>query len=160
MVFIISLGGILWEANDLIDENRGRSSYSSETAISLRSYDEYGDPYAVSRTPPPPPVRYAKLWSSPISMIGFSFLIAILVGSLFRSLVKGVVSLILLLLFIGFAVGQGGLLQLFDGSFGRDFFNSVGNWIHDKGGAVGQYARSYLPASSAAVVGFVMGLLK
>lgn len=155
---MLAVAGMLWQTNDLIDENPHHPMLSPEAGITTSRFDEFGEPVALAKRPAPLP--YAKIWSSPVTRIALSFFLALLVGSLFRSLAKGSVTLAVILLLISLLLGREMIFSFFQQHYDPDLFNSAKSWIVDQSGTAKSFIWNSLPSTSAATVGLIMGLLK
>ena len=155
---MIALAGMLWQTNDLIDENPNHPVLSPNGGVPESRFDEFGDPYAMHKDSKPLP--YAKIWSSPITRIAISFFLALLVGSLFRSLAKGSMTLAVILILISLLVGRQAVFDFLAQCKDPDLFDSAKTWITDQSGSVKNFVRNSLPSTGAAAVGLILGLLK
>ena len=155
---MVAVAGMLWQTNDLFDENPNHPVISPKSNVMRSSFDEFGEPYAVHKKPKP--LRYAKIWSSPVTRIAISFFLAMLVGSLFRSLAKGSATLAVMLVLISLLVGRQAVFDFFAQFNDPDLFHDAQTWIAEQSGSAKVYLRNSLPSTGAAAVGLIMGLLK
>ncbi|MEO0417062.1 MAG: hypothetical protein AAF226_19165 [Verrucomicrobiota bacterium] len=154
--FLLAFGGAVWEVND---EFSGTSALRSpsEAVVDSHTYSgnaqsdqgvqPYRDPVALER----------PRWGNAALRIGVSLFIALVIGTIFRSFLKGaiimaVVSVVILLVM----ERQGYLAPMWNEHL--TFWESVGQWFLAQANAVRLFAVNYLPASTAAIVGLILGL--
>ena len=160
--FLVSIAGMIWETNDLVEEHREHPFFSAKSRLQGVSagYDEYGDPYALSKPERHRSLPYARIWSSPLTRAAFSFFLALLAASLFRGLLRGAVTLLALLFLAGWLTGRESFVAIFSEYDGVNLAKSAQIWIADRADLIKDFLWDSLPSAGAAAVGFVMGLLK
>ncbi len=155
---ILVAAGMLWETNDLLEENQDHPWISAEHRVSPIQYDEYGDPIATSERPRE--LSYAKLWSSPLSRVGFTFLLALAIGSLARTLINGVLALCVVICLAVLLVGQGHVLEWLRPDGQPGFLSSAWAWLRGESGGIFAFLMDSPHLSVSAVLGGVIGLLR
>lgn len=152
---VVCLAGVLWESNDLIQENQ--DFFSGERGLVAVQYDEYGDPLALAKTKELP---YAKLWSNPITRAGFVFILAFIIGSLIRSLAGGSLALILMIVLTAVLMGQGAFFEIFNQDASPGFLKNAGGWLVDQSDHAKQWFITYAEVAGAGIVGLLIGVFK
>ena len=154
----LCIGGMLWEVNDLLDDNANHPLLSPEASVMNSRFDEYGDQYAIAHKAEP--ISYAKIWANPLTRMAFAFSLALLAGSLFRTIWNGAIAFILVILIGGFLIGKSTFLEAVDHIVLGRVIGPTWNWLLSEMQMVGQYFWQSMSAAIAAVVGLVLGLLK
>ncbi len=154
--FVVTVGGVVWEANDFFEERGGLAAGAMVGA----EFDEFGDRLAVSpesvrEARLEPAIRYAAVFDSPVFFVGISFLGALLVGSLFRSIARGMVMLVVLVM----ALAAVFVIRTSGGVDG-EALALVGDWLADHFFSLKQLVLSSISVATALGGGFVLGLLK
>jgi hypothetical protein len=152
------VAGMLWETNDLIGENQDHPVISPELHLTHAGFDPYGDPYARPGRAKPLPV--GNVLTSPVTQLSFAFVITMIIGSLFRSLISGSFALVALIAVVVLLVGRENVIEFFQNQDSRSFVDSTGQWIADHTENVKQFLWNSLPSAFVAVTGLVMGLMK
>lgn len=156
IAFLLCIGGVLWESNDLIQENG--DYFAPESGIAQMRVDEYGDPLAISK---PKSLPYAKLWSNLVTRLSFCFILALVIGALIRSLVSGSVALVVTIIFTAMLVGQSAFFDLFkDPQVESGAFQEAFAWVKTQVTASSDWLMGSIELIAVGAVGFVMGIFK
>ncbi|MDF1753906.1 MAG: hypothetical protein P1U89_14080 [Verrucomicrobiales bacterium] len=161
MIFIALLtgmAGMLWETNDLISENPNHPLIAPEASLMNLQYDEYGDPYA--RSERIKPLSYAKIWSSPLTQVCLAFIVAIVIGSLFRSLIRGVLTLLAVISLAALLVGRENLIDQLMIRDTSTMLDPAKDWLVTQSEIARQYFVSSLHSTLAVATGLFMGMKK
>lgn len=158
IALLAGLGGILWETNDLITENRHHPLISPAASLMDVRHDEFGDPVALPKRKETLPV--AGLISSPVTQLCVVFIFALVTGSLFRSLVRGAVALSALILVAVLVVGQENVIAIFTNHDPGSMIAPAKDWMLNNLDYAKDFLLSYLPPTSAAATGLIIGLMK
>lgn len=153
--FLIGLGGMLWESHDLI-EGRHASSVTAR-ALEVR-FDEYGDPYAISRAPAN--LELSSLWGNPVTIVALTFILALVIGSLIRSLLGGSLTLVGVTIVSVLVVGQGEALAMVGDWELSGWFETIFIWLDQQRVLVMDSFSESLPGALGITAGAILGLFR
>lgn len=156
IALLICVGGILWEVNDLLQENQNHPLINPGSDLTPMRFDENGDAYAIAK---PGALPYAKIWSNPLTRISFIFMLALIMGSLVRGLTRGVVVLVVLILLTIVLCGQSSVLNYPFGNTGGSF-KAIFESVSANSGPIRAFIFSYLEIIGAAGVGLFFGIFR
>lgn len=157
VAFLLGGAGMLWEINDLVDGHQSVGGGPAGNGAQVR-YDEFGDPYAVSRAPEKP--SFSGLVTSPVILFSAIFVFSVVVANLLRNLVGSNTVLLGIFAISLLILGRGDLGFLFNGREFDEVLSGIFSWFGSKRSLVVRAFTEYLPAALAVVSGWIIGLIK